>query len=82
MSGGDNAGSNAGNAGGAEPAFASSDPRAGVLGKAGSVRSATVKHGSSAGAKAQEANNWLNAPLQEKIHREILKGVRNISETL
>jgi hypothetical protein len=30
----------------------------------------------------QEAETRQNIPLQEKCHREILKGVRNISDTL
>ena len=29
----------------------------------------------------QEAGNWPNIDWQEKIHRGILRGVRNISET-
>ena len=33
-------------------------------------------------AAPQEAKNWLNPPLNEKFHRGILKGVRNISDTL
>ena len=30
----------------------------------------------------QEAKNRLNVPLQQKIHRRIFKGVRNICDTL
>jgi hypothetical protein len=29
----------------------------------------------------QEAKNWPNIPLQEKFHRVILRGLRNISHT-
>ena len=29
----------------------------------------------------QEAKNWPNIPLQEKLHRGILRGLRNISAT-
>ena len=32
-------------------------------------------------AMTQEAKNWLNIPLQEKIHRVILRGLINISDT-
>ena len=30
----------------------------------------------------QEAKNWPHIPLQEKCHRAILEGVKNISDTL
>jgi hypothetical protein len=33
------------------------------------------------GASVQEAKNWPNIPLQEKFHRGILWGLRNISDT-
>ena len=32
-------------------------------------------------SKLQEGENWPNTPLQEKFHRGILRGLRNIPDT-
>ena len=34
------------------------------------------------GDEVREAKSWPNIPLQQKFHRGVLRGVRNISDTL